>query len=271
MLNNIDRVQIVIEDRAATAKQWETVLEAQVRREDRVAVLGAHRTSLNVGTAVVELLSPDGDGPIADFLRESGRGGLYAVGFATADVADERERLRARGVTGKPEGGQLFLDDSVVPGGGLRVVISQIANRKRVGVMTRLHEVSFLTRDPKSSSQSLAATFGLDESTFGPAESDAFGFAGVHAYLTADKHDDVETITPVDADKAMGRFFARRGPSLYMAFGESDDMERVRSLVMEHAPEDWTGPREGPAAASSIFVHPKALGGVMLGVRPATT
>src|SRR5712691_9862523 len=114
MLNNIDRVQIVTEDRAATAKQWEAVLEARVRREDRVAALGAHRTSLNVGPAVVELLSPDGDGPIADFMRESGRGGLYAVGFATADVADVRQELQARGVVGKVEGGQLFIDDSVV-------------------------------------------------------------------------------------------------------------------------------------------------------------
>lgn len=55
-----------------------------------------------------------------------------------------------------------------------------------------------------------------------------------------------------------------------MCFGESDDLEGVRAFAMMHAPEDWTGPREGPLKRGSIFLHPKALGGVMLGVRATT-
>ena len=270
MLNYIDRIQIVTAEAGATARMWEQILEARIDREDRVPALGARRTVLRAGSGEVEFLQPDGKGAIADFMTESGRGGLYAVGFAASEIPALRDGLRSRGVQVREDRDQLFVDTSVVPGGGLRLVISPPAPRTRAGVMTRFHEVSFLTADPASTAQSLAGTFGLDAAHFAPTESPAFGFAGVHVYLTAGQHDDIETIKAVDADKAMGRFFARRGPSLYMAFGESDDMERVRTLAIKHAPDDWTGPREGPAQGAAIFVHPRALGGVMLGIRAST-
>jgi hypothetical protein len=37
---------------------------------------------------------------------------------------------------------------------------------------------------------------------------------------------------------------------------------------LEHAPDNWTGPRDG--TADNLFIHPKALGGMMLGVSRAT-
>ena len=161
-----------------------------------------------------------------------------------------------------------MVDAGAVEGAGFRAVISPAARRERVGVVSRLFEVSFLVEDPEVSARSLVDTFGLGVH-FSEARSEEFGFEGIHVHLTPEQRDDIETITPVDPGKTMGRFFARRGSSLYMCFGESDDMERLRALLLEHAPEDWTGPREGPADAGPIFVHPRALGGVMLGVRAA--
>jgi hypothetical protein len=270
MLESIDRVQIVTSDRAGTAVLWKRLLGCEVVREDSLRTLGAKRTVLAAGNAEVELLEPDGVGVAVDFLEEAGRPGLFAVGFATRDTRATASHLQALGVPLREEDGQLFVGERAVEGGGFRAVISPHAERERAGVLTRLHEISYLVHDPDRSSRALAKTFSLDPSQFGAANSDVFGFEGVHAYLTPEKRDDVETITPVDAEKAMGRFFARRGPSFYMCFGESDDMERVRSLAMEHAPDDWTGPRDGAAGAVAIFLHPKALGGVMLGVRGST-
>ncbi|MBM4411030.1 MAG: hypothetical protein FJ037_06875 [Chloroflexi bacterium] len=270
MLTHIDRVQIVTPDRAAVARQWYALLGAAHLRDDRVGVLGATRTVIRIGMAEVEFLQPDGAGIVADFMQESGRGGLFAAGFASDDFAATGAHLRSRGVALAEEGGQLFIPNSAVSGGGFRAVVSAQNDGPRAGVMTRLHEVTFLTPDPQQSAASLVETFQLSKENFGTAESEVFGFAGIHVNLTTAHRDDIETVKPTDPGKAMGRFFARRGSSLYMCFGESDDLERVRALAMEHAPDDWTGPREGPLKKGSIFLHPKPLGGVMLGVRAAT-
>lgn len=267
MLENIDRVQLVVQDRAATAASWKALLGSEVVREDTVKALGAKRTVIGLGHAEVELLEPDGAGPVADFMAESGRGGLFAAGFSTNDIQAVRNQLASRGVSFAEEGDQIFLPPGAVEGKGFRAVITPATTRPKVGIMNRLHEVSFLVDDPEKSAASLVETLGIDKN-FGATQSDVFGFEGIHVYLTGKKDDDIETINPVDRDKAMGRFFDRRGSSLYMAFGETDDIEGVRARAMEHAPADWTGPKEGPIG--SIFLHPKALGGVMLGVRKPT-
>ncbi len=67
----------------------------------------------------------------------------------------------------------------------------------------------------------------------------------------------------------MGRFFARCGPCLYMSYGEADDTGAVRARLLEHAPDDWTG-RSDDENPDGLFIHPKALGGVMLGVSRTT-
>lgn len=270
MLTHIDRIQLVVANRSEVGALWERLLGAETAREDVIGVLGAKRTVLAVGSAEVELLEPEGSGPVASFMGDTGRGGLFAAGFATQDIDALRAHLQSHGASVSEEHGQLFVGEDAVPGGGLRSVITAEADRERVGLMTRFHEVSFLVEAPEVTAPAIVETFGLDGAHFGEAQSDAFGFQGVHAFLTAARRDDVETIHPVNPENAMGRFFARRGPSLYMSFGESDQMEQVRARAMEHAPEDWTGPREGPVDSTSIFLHPRALGGVMLGVRPST-
>lgn len=266
MLHHIDRVQIVTPDGRETAAGWLRLLGAAIRRQDKVAVLGARRTVIGLGTAEIEFLEPDGAGIVADFMQESGRGGLFAAGFAVDDLAAAKAHLTSLGAPIAEEGGQLFVHSGAVEGAGFRAVLTPNQPRERTGVMTRLHEVSFLTPDPQASAASLAKVFTLDPANFGPAESDAFGFRGIHVNLTSAKAEDIETIFPYDTEKTMGRFFARRGSSLYMCFGESDQIDVLRDTMMSKAPDDWTGPREG-AITGSIFIHPKPLGGVMLGVR----
>ena len=75
----------------------------------------------------------------------------------------------------------------------------------------------------------------------------------------------IETIFPHDGAKTMGRYFAKRGPGLYMCYGEAEDVAAIRDRALEQAPADWTGSR-GEANPDGLFLHPRALGGVMLGV-----
>ena len=62
----------------------------------------------------------------------------------------------------------------------------------------------------------------------------------------------------------MGRYFARRGGCLYMCYGETDRADEIRDRARALVPDDFTGPARGPV--DGLFLHPRALGGVMLGI-----
>ena len=100
----VDRIQLAVQDRQATAAAWAKLLDAVVVREDRVATLSCHRTVLAVGTSEVELLAADGTGPVHD-----AGPGLFAAGFASDDVVALRDHLRSHGVEMASEGDQIFI------------------------------------------------------------------------------------------------------------------------------------------------------------------
>lgn len=76
--------------------------------------------------------------------------------------------------------------------------------------------------------------------------------------------DRIECITPFDLTKTMGRFMQKRGESLYMCFAEAPDLAPLIARLEEHAPHDWSA---APGSASdTLFVHPKALAGLLMGV-----
>lgn len=265
----IDRIQLVTPDRAATAAAWSALLDAEVAGEDKLAALAARRTTLALGTSEVELLEPDGAGAVADFAAAAGGAGLFAAGFAVEDPAALAAHLRARGVDPSEHGGQLWLDPAVTGGSGLRVVVSRAEARARVGLIERLYEVTNLVADVAAATDALAATFGLDPGAFVPIRSDNYGYEGVLTLFQAGELDRVEIIDPFDASKTMGRFFAKRGPCLYMCYAETDRPAEVRERALAHAPGHWTGPRDGERPDNQ-FLHPRALGGVMLGVSRTT-
>jgi hypothetical protein len=81
--------------------------------------------------------------------------------------------------------------------------------------------------------------------------------------------DRIEVITPYDLGKTMGRFLTKRGPCLYMCFAEAPDLAAIRARLEEHAPRDWTGSTHA-AVPDTLFIHPKALAGLMMGVSRTT-
>lgn len=256
----IDRIQLCVADRPSAAACWERLLDARVVREDRVEALACRRTVLGVGESEVELLEADADGPV----REAGPG-LFAAGVEVPAMGPLRERLAERGVGASEEGGQLFLDPEALGIPGLRMVVSEQTTRPRRGLLGRLYEVTHLTDDPAGAARRLTELFGLDPSAFVPIRSDTFGYEGTLTLFHEGALDRIETIRPFDGSKTMGRYFARRGPTLYMCYGETDETAQIRRRAQELAPDEWTGPRD-PSVPDNLFLHPRALGGVMLGV-----
>lgn len=260
----IDRVQVVVSDAASAAGAWQRLLGAETLREDTVKALGARRRVLTLGESEIELLAPDGAGPATEFLSATG-GGLFAAGIGVADPQALRARLAARDVVAAHEGDQLLLSPEALGIAGLRIVISPLADRRPVGRARFLYEVTHLCDDPQRAVRRFAELFDLDSAHFVPIRSDPFGYEGTLTIFHPDRLDRLEIIRPFDAAKTMGRFHVRRGDCLYMAYAESDDPAAIRAQCVASAPHDWTGPRDA-AVPDNLFLHPRALGGMMLGV-----
>jgi hypothetical protein len=268
MLTQVDRVQLVVSDRSRAVVSFSQLLGAALVRKDAVRALGALRSVLRVGRSEVELLEPDGAGAAADFLKQT-RGGLFAAGFTVADPAALRSHLATRGVEVAEAGGQLLLRAEALGVPGLRAVISAEAELEPAGLLARLYEVTLLTPDWKRSAERIAERLALDSHSFVPIRSAEYGYEGVLTLFHPARLDRLEVVTPLDVEKTMGRFFERRGPSLYMCYAESDDTAALRARLLEYARENWTGPREG-SVPDNLFVHPAALSGLLLGVSRRT-
>jgi len=268
MLTHVDRVQVVVADRRATAVGYQRLLGAEIIREDRVRGLAVRRTVLQIGRSEVELLEPEGAGAAAEFLAHT-KGGLFAAGFATADMARLRTHLAARGIDVMEEGGQLFVSPERLGLPGFRAVVSAATDLPAVGALRHLYEATLLVDSFATVVARVATVFGLDEAHFVPIRSAEYGYEGMLTLFHPDRLDRMEIITPNEPAKTMGRLFARRGACWYMCFAEADDLLPIRARLLEHAPTQWTGPRDSPTV-DTLFIHPPALGGVMLGVSRTT-
>lgn len=264
MLQRIDRVQLVVLDRAAAATRWQLLFGAEAVREDRVAFLAATRTVLRAGESEIELLEADGVGPVAQHFSRV-RSAVFAAGFAVPDLEAAAAALDALGVHHVAEGGQLHLTGEWLGVPALRIVLSRDERRAPAGVLARIYEVTHLMRGHARAAARLAEVFGLDPGGFVPIRSDEFGYEGTLALLHPERLDRIETVTPFDPARPMGRFFARQGPCLYMFYAEARDAAAARARVLEHAPESYTGPRGG-RVPDNFWVHPRALAGALLGV-----
>jgi hypothetical protein len=144
-------------------------------------------------------------------------------------------------------------------------VVSRDDEQASPGLLQHLYEVTLLAGDSAAVVRRAAAVFDLDPSSFVPIHSAEFGYDGTLTLFHPQRLHRIEIITPNDPGKTMGRFFAKRGPCLYMCFAEAADLRPIRARLVEHAPKDWTGPRDA-APPDSLFIHPPALAGMMLGV-----
>jgi hypothetical protein len=270
MLTRIDRIQLAVPDQDKAAAGWVELLGAEPAGAQRIACLAARCSRYRLGRGWIELLEPDGAGPVADAVARRG-GHLFAAGAAAADLDAVVAQLRNRGAEPLLEGGQAHLDP-VASGIGLRAVLSPDAALEPVGDVDFLYEVTLLVRDAPEAVGRCASLFGLDPSVFVPIESEQYGYAGSLTLFDRERLDRFEVITPNAAGNTMGRFFARAGESFYMAFAESAAL----AVIEERARESGGGftrvpPDSGEGrAADTVFLHPPALGGMMLGLSRPT-
>lgn len=266
MLGRVDRIQMTAGDAEATARRWCELLDGTVLGADRADALGAMRVTVQLGDSLVEILEPVAAGLARDHLA-LGRGGPFSVGVTAADVDALRAHLASEGIPCREIDGQLFLHESDLRIPGLNVLVSPPGERQPVGLLKNLYEATHLTGDASRAAADIARLFGLDADAFVPIRSDQYGYEGTLTLFNANELYRIETITPFDRSKTMGRYLDRFGPSLYMCYGETDDVGAVRERLKAIAPADWTGSDDND---DGLFIHPRALGGVMLGVSRTT-
>ena len=271
MLKRVDRLQMVVPDRAKAAAGWAGVLGAEPESEDRIKCLGAERSTWRAGSSRIEFLSPDGAGKVQDALSARGAH-LFAAGLATEDFDGLMAHLGTRGVKPVIEAGQAFLDGAATGGFGMQVVISPESDLPAVGNIDFFYETTLLVHDAPARVAECAKLFGLDMDNFVPIGSADYGYEGTLTLFRNGHLDRFEIITPTVAEKTMGRYFARFGQGYYMAFAESGSLpaieETLKAAGLGHTVEPYDGP--SGRIADTIFVHPPVLGGMMLGISRRT-
>lgn len=272
MLLEIDRIQLAVPDVSRVVDRWQSILGAEVSGVDKVACLNAARTSLRLGCGFVELLEPDGAGILADAV--SGRGEhMFAAGVSCPDVKQVQENLASRYNNIAAEREQLHIDGADIGIDGLRVVVSKHEERERVGEIDFLYEATLLAANSEEETARFASVFSLDAQEFVSINSPNFGYSGTLTLFRKDLLHRFEVITPLEPTNTMGRFFSKTGPCLYMAYAETSNLLEIEKRVKEKGEAitvDRPKDRSDDLPADGLWLHPKTLGGMMLGLSRPT-
>ena len=263
MLKRVDRIQIAVPDNIAAERVVTEVFGGEPLRRDAVSILHAKRSTMQVGSSLIELLEPDGAGRISDFASKFGSG-LYGAGFSVDDLDTAAHHLDANGVRFARDSGQLYLDPAATF--GLNAVLSTHHERNPIGAIKWIYEVTNVVGDWRAASDRYAKIFNLDGSRFSPIESKEFGYTGMLTLFDPPARlDRIELSQITDYEKAMVRFHRKRGDSLYMFFVETDDVgglaKRLEGRGSKFAPRP-----PDKAGMPELFIHPSAFLGVLVGV-----
>jgi catechol 2,3-dioxygenase-like lactoylglutathione lyase family enzyme len=263
MLKRVDRILIAVPDRTAAERTVTEVFGAELVRRDTALPIRAKRSTMQAGTSLIELLEPDGAGPVQDFVSKW-QSGLFGVGFSVDDTEAAAHQLEKSNVRFEQANGQLYLDPAATL--GMRTVISTHHERAPVGAIKWAYEVTNVVADWKAASDRYARIFGLDASKFSPIESKDFGYTGtLTLFDPPERLDRIEIAQITDPNLAMGRFHQRRGDSLYMFFVETDDVGAIENRLTERGSR-FAAHRRDEAGLAELFIHPSAFLGVLIGV-----
>lgn len=265
---------MVVADAAATANQWQKLLDAAVLEQRRSDLLDANITRLVAGSSIIELAEPDGTGIAADALSaRDGRNHLFSGGFAVLDLAAFRAKLLAAEIPYEVDGDQLMLFPDATGVEGLRMTVNGIQPRVRTGLVDYLYEVTLLTDQVDDVCRQVKAFTGNSGDAFVPISSEKFGYRGQLTLFRSGHLHRVEVIHPDKPGTTMQRFHQRFGQSLYMAFCESPDILEIERRALEFdlgVTVDRPEYRKNDQMPDQLWLHPSALGGMMLGVsRPS--
>lgn len=262
MLTRVDRMLLAVRDRAAAEQTFRDLLGAEKAREDTSDLLNARRTVVQAGSSEFELLEPAGDGPVQAHLDRWGEG-LFACGFSTPDLSALCSRLSDKGIAWQDERGQAHIAAGQTP--GMHIVLSSAAERSPVGAVRCLYEVTNVVDDHQAAAAFYADAFALDTSKFSPIKSKDYGYTGqLLLFDPPNRLDRIELSQITDPSRAMGRFAAKRGQSIYMCYVETDDVAGVTERCDRRGARYARRPDEHNP--EGLFIHPSALHGALLGV-----
>ena len=196
---------------------------------------------------------------------------MFAAGASCADIDQLQKSLNVDNIVN--EGGQLFIDGEDIGIKGLRVVVSKHEERSQVGDIDFLYEATLLAQNSGDETARFAEVFSLDAQEFVEIDSPNFGYSGTLTLFRKDLLHRFEVITPLVPGNTMGRFFTRTGPCLYMAYAETSDILTIEERVKERGEGitlDRPDDRSDRLPADGLWLHPKTLGGVMLGLSRPT-
>jgi len=261
MLERVDRMQLAVRDRREAAATFAHVLGAETIQEDELRLFGATRTVVQAGESEFELLEPAGEGAVAEHLERWGEG-IFGTGFSTDDPSGLARRMVGSGLHFTDEGEQMFIAPEQTR--GMRTVITRSSEHEPVGLMSSLYEVTNIVDDHKEAASFYADAFGLDASRFSPIKSEQWGYTGtLTLFKPPSRLDRIELTQITEPSLAMGRFFARRGPSIYMCYVETESTGAIRERLEARGARYTAGREDG---GGNLFIHPTALHGMLMGV-----
>jgi len=262
MLEAVDRIQLVVTDRAATVEIWRALFDAEVVGEDESAVLGAKRTTVRAGVSEIEFLEPSAPGRISRF-SAAWRQGLYGAGFSTPDLGAMARHLEREGVSWREEGGRLYLSEESTH--GMPTVLTQRTIHQAAGnVLAHIYEVTNPVTNAKTTTAHYARIFGLAAARFSPIASKLYGYEGTLTLFDPPARLDRVEVTQTHGGGAMDRFFQRRGASLYMCYAETDDVPTLAARLRARGAR-FTDSEDRPPE-TGLFIHPSALDGMLMGI-----
>lgn len=261
MLETVGGVILAVPDTEAATERFDELFGARFAQVNDDPGIGAKFASLQCGRDFIHLAEPTGPGPIADHVERWG-GGIVGVVFSARDVDAVAKKAEDAGVTVHRSDGAIRLDQEQTH--GLLTVVMPYAEREPVGALSFLYEVTHLVHDWKAVSDLWTKIFGLDGAKFSPISSKQYGYDGMLTLFDPPaKLDRIEVVTPY-GDGAMNRFFTKRGEGPYMFYAETHDRDALLKRL------DAAGARyaTGKDPKSSVFVHPSATHGVLIGISP---
>ncbi len=272
MLTDIDRVLIASPDAEDTAARWRALLGAEDVARDTLSTMAAKRIILRAGDSDIEILEPDGAGVVADELARRGRAHLFAAGASSPDIDDVVRTAAAAGALVEDADGRRYITVTI-EGAPIRFVISQATERKPAGDVNFLYEATILAANQAAAVDQLTDVFGLDPASFQTITSEKFGYTGVLTLFEAGRLHRFEVITPTDMAKTMGRFYGREGACFYMCFADSSKMYDIEQRALDRSDGHTSDRPDGRGEDQSpdqLWLHPPALGGMMLGLSRPT-
>jgi hypothetical protein len=260
MLDRVDRMLLAVRNRAAALTTFADVLGAEKVREDKLgAPYNASRSVVQAGDSEFELLEPDGEGLVSQHI-EMWREGIFAAGFSTSELPEIARRLDDANLHFTYQGSQVWIEPEQTR--GMRTVLQLSQHRERVGLINGLYEVTNVVADHEAAASFYTDIFGLDSSRFAPIKSDVYGYIGTLTLFDPPaKLDRIEITQITEPARVMGRFHARRGDSVYMCYAETEDVGAIaKRMEAQNARYEPFGDDMG------LFVHPSALGGMLMGI-----